>query len=430
MNDRPTSDIPGDAASNGAPPPFRVPSGAPAGTLARGALDSPPEAVDLVKAADSAAPPPPAAEFAAEESEESEDDWMVLESADGRPLESPYADETALAHALISEDVRNSPAFDYPLEESSGHDFSHLETPLQLPLDAEDAGREAELDAPLSLELDVAHEDLSDHQLATAAGGGAAPPSVPGSTLLEQHDENAPANDREMGLIEHLGELRTRLMWSLGAIILAMTATWHFGRELEKIIIRPARTVMEQMHIKGDFVVLSPTEGFMLQFNIAMVTGVIASMPFLLFQMWRFIEPAMTKRERRFTGIMVPFASVLFFMGCALGYVMSPLFFQFFALFVPPDTLANWSFASTAELLAKMLLVFGVTFQVPVVTIFLNKSGLVKRDVLIEYWRHVVVVIFIVVAIITPTWDPVSLIVCSVPPCLLYALSIWLVKWL
>ena len=436
MNDSPTPEpLDGNASHQApSPPTFRVPNGAPAGTLARGALTSPESEIA------SAALPSPEAEPVQDDFAQSDDDWETLRnlpSADGRPTESPYMDETALAHAMLSEDARSSPGFDYPLEPSSGHDFSNIETPashgahLDEPEDPYSNSYAASYDEPHDVELDVAHEDYSDRQLATATSGGAAPPTVPSSTILEEHDDNAPHNDREMGLIEHLAELRTRIMWCVAAITIAMTVTWNYARPLEALIIAPVKQALKNAGQKdGQIIVISPTEGFMLQFNISLISALIISSPFLLFQVWKFIVPAMTKKEKRFTGIMVPFSSLLFFMGCGLAYVMSPLFFAFFAMFVPPDTLANWSFAESAVLLAKMLLVCGCCFQVPVFTIFLNKTGVVKRHVLIEYWRHVVVVIFIVVAIITPTWDPVSLMVCALPPCVLYALSIWLVKYL
>ena len=444
MNDSPTPEpLGGDAQAAPSPPPFRMPDGAPAGTLARGSLPSPEPEPSL-----SALPSPEEEPVQAVDFAQPEDDWESLrnlESADGRPIESPYMDETALAHAMLSEDARLSPGFDYPLEPSSGHDFSDIQasaspdayldepaTPLRdEPEDLYSDPYEASYDAPSGFEVDVPHEDYSDHQLATATSGGAAPPTVPSSTILEEHDENAPHNDREMGLVEHLGELRTRIMWCVAAITLAMMGTWNYARPIEEMIIAPVKQALKDAGQKdGQIIVISPTEGFMLQFNISLISALIISSPFLLFQIWKFIVPAMTKNERKFTGIMVPFSSLLFFMGCALAYMMSPLFFAFFAMFVAPGVVANWSLASTAELLAKMLLVCGVCFQVPVFTIFLNKSEMVSRNVLIEYWRHVVVVIFIVVAIITPTWDPVSLMVCALPPCVLYALSIWLVKYL
>jgi sec-independent protein translocase protein TatC len=106
------------------------------------------------------------------------------------------------------------------------------------------------------------------------------------------------------------------------------------------------------------------------------------------------------------------------------------MFFKFFLQFQPPGTAALWSYSNAATFLAKMLLVFGVSFQVPVIAIFLHKIGAVSRNVMIDYWRHVVVLIFILVAVITPTWDPFTLGAAAAPPCLLYVLSIWLVKWL
>ena len=266
------------------------------------------------------------------------------------------------------------------------------------------------------------------------------PPAPPDVTALatpndEPHvptpyDENAPHRDREMDLVEHLTELRQRLLYSVSAIFLAMMLTWQFTPQIQALIIRPVTIILQRYKIAGMIQTIEPTEAFMIYFNISLISAVIITIPFLLFQAWRFIEPAMTKRERRFTGILVPFSSLLFFMGCALGYATSPIFFQFFAQFQPPGTMANYSFASVAVLLGKMLLVFGVCFQVPVFTIFLNKSGIVSRDILIQYWRHVVVAIFIVVAVLTPTWDPVTMTVCALPPCFLYGFSIWLVRWI
>jgi sec-independent protein translocase protein TatC len=153
-------------------------------------------------------------------------------------------------------------------------------------------------------------------------------------------------------------------------------------------------------------------------------------LPYVLWQVWAFVEPALTHKERRYSLVLVPFSVLLFFSGAALGFYMSPIFFEFFLQFQPPGTAALWSYSKAATFLAKMLLVFGICFQVPVITIFINKIGLVSRNWLIEYWRHVVVVIFIIVALITPTWDPMTLTAAALPPCLLYMFSIWLVKWL
>lgn len=237
-----------------------------------------------------------------------------------------------------------------------------------------------------------------------------------------------PPHDAELDVFAHLAELRTRILRSVAAIVVAMIATWQFRDPLLKWFSAPMRAALAKNG--GLLTTTSPTEGFAIYLQITFTSALIFAMPIVLYQIWAFIEPALTKTEKRFGGILVPFSVLLFFTGALLGFWMSPLFFSFFLQFQPPGTASFWTFADTAIFMAKMLLAFGITFQVPVVTIFLNKMGLVSRNWLIEYWRHVVVVIFTVVAIVTPTWDPLSLIVAAVPPCLLYGLSIWLIKWL
>ena len=238
----------------------------------------------------------------------------------------------------------------------------------------------------------------------------------------------SPSHDSELDVFAHLAELRTRILRSVAAVVVAMIATWQFRDALLGWFSAPMRAALEKHG--GLLTTTSPTEGFAIYLQITFISAMIFTMPVVLYQIWAFIEPALTKTEKRYGGILVPFSVILFFSGAALGFWMSPLFFGFFLQFQPPGTASFWTFADTAIFMAKMLLAFGITFQVPVVTIFLNKMGLVSRNWLIEYWRHVVVVIFTVVAIVTPTWDPLSLCAAAVPPCLLYAVSIWLIKWL
>jgi sec-independent protein translocase protein TatC len=249
------------------------------------------------------------------------------------------------------------------------------------------------------------------------------------------HTENLGGDDFSgsglaQDLFAHLGELRARILYSVLAIALASCVTWNYGNAISEFLARPIRKTLDLHGVGSKLVTLDPTEGFYIFFQISLASAIILAAPFVLFQMWRFIEPALTRTERRYTLVLVPFSTLLFVAGVVLGYIMSPIFFQFFLQFQPPGSTATFSYGKSVALLAKMLLVFGVCFQVPVITIFLNKIGLVTRNFLIEYWRHAVVVIFLIVAIITPTWDPLTLCVCATPPCLFYVLSIWLVKWL
>jgi sec-independent protein translocase protein TatC len=232
-------------------------------------------------------------------------------------------------------------------------------------------------------------------------------------------------------LFSHLAELRVRILYSVLAIAVASTITWHYGKWIQEFLAKPILKTLKASGLRGaQLITIEPTEGFYLYFQITLSAAILLAAPFILFQIWRFIEPALTRTERRYTIFLVPFSVILFFSGVVLGYVLSPLFFSFFLQFQPPEAVATFSYGKSVALLAKMLLVFGVCFQVPVVTIFLNKVGILSRNFLIEYWRHAVIVIFTIVAVITPTWDPLTLCACATPPCLLYVLSIWLVKWL
>ena len=258
--------------------------------------------------------------------------------------------------------------------------------------------------------------DPPSNDTALAASGGNGRPNTP--------------RDKEQGLFDHLNELRSRLLYSVVGIMLVMCVTWRYALPIQGWFSAPITRVLHANGGKGELISTDPTAFFTLQFQSSLLAALLLAAPWILFQVWRFVEPALTNSERRYTLVLVPFSSVLFFLGATLGYLCSPLFFQFFLQFQPPGVAAQWKYDESVILMAKMLLIFGLAFQVPIIIIFGNKIGLLSRNLLIEYWRHAVVVIFIVVAVLTPTWDPFTMTACALPPCLLYLLSIWLVKWL
>ena len=266
----------------------------------------------------------------------------------------------------------------------------------------------------------------------TSAGGGDGGDG-PTDTALSTGGSGRPdtPKDQELGLFEHLSELRSRIIYAVLGVMLVMCITWNYALPIQGWFSAPINRVLNSNGVfKGELISTDPTAFFTLQFQSSLLAALIIAAPWVSFQVWRFIEPALTNSERRYTLVLVPFSSVLFFMGAALGYFCAPLFFQFFLQFQPPGVAAQWKYDESVILMAKMLLIFGLAFQVPIVIIFGHKIGLISRNLLIEYWRHAVVAIFIVVAVLTPTWDPFTMTACALPPCLLYLLSIWLVKWL
>lgn len=325
-----------------------------------------------------------------------------------------------------------------PDSTQNGHHDAAPVRPVVRPAIGERAGRgltalEPETEPlPPEAETEDAPPESEWEALAPFAGdGGAVPPAPPldfGSSAGSFGGNPDTPHDQELGLLEHLAELRTRMLWCFAAVGVGMVLTWNKCLTISDWITGPVKQALTARH--GIIVSNDPTGFFTIYLQISMVSALILTMPFLLFQVWRFIEPALTHAERRYTIVLVPFASVLFFMGVGLGYAMSPMFFSFLLAFQPADVSANWDYGQVTVFFAKILLIFGLAFQVPVITIFLNKTGIVSRNILIHYWRHVVVAIFTIVAFVVPTWDPVTMTACAIPPCLLYLLSIWLVKWL
>ncbi len=277
----------------------------------------------------------------------------------------------------------------------------------------------------------VGADAIEGEQLFADDGAGGEPPDDNNSLATSGGDGNSNTpRDKEAGLFEHLAELRSRLLYAIIGVMAVMMFTWRYALPIQGWFSEPITRVLHANGGKGELISTDPTAFFTLQFQSSLLAALLIAAPWVLFQVWRFVEPALTNSERRYTLVLVPFSSILFFMGAALGYFCSPLFFQFFLQFQPPGVAAQWKYDESVILMAKMLLIFGLSFQVPIIIIFGNKIGLISRNLLIEYWRHAVVVIFIVVAVLTPTWDPFTMTACALPPCLLYLLSIWLVKWL
>ncbi len=298
--------------------------------------------------------------------------------------------------------------------------------------DDPDPYRNNEYEAATQAGIDAIGADtIEGEQLFADDGAGGEPPDD--ITALAASGGNGRPDtprDQEAGLFEHLAELRSRLLYSIIGVMAVMCITWSYALPIQGWFSAPITRVLQANGGKGTLISTDPTAFFTLQFQSSLLAALLLAAPWVLFQVWRFVEPALTSSERRYTLVLVPFSSTLFFMGAALGYAVSPLFFQFFLQFQPPGVAAQWKYDESVILMAKMLLIFGLAFQVPIVIIFGHKIGLISRNLLIEYWRHAVVAIFIVVAVLTPTWDPFTMTACALPPCLLYLLSIWLIKWL
>ena len=224
---------------------------------------------------------------------------------------------------------------------------------------------------------------------------------------------------RRLTFLEHLEELRRRLLVCAGAVVLgAIVAYAEAGRVLQWL----ARPV-------GRLVFLSPFEAFTAYLHIALVGGVVLALPVVLFEVWRYVGPALNTRERRWLAGGVLASLGLFLVGMAVAYfVVIPLGLRFLLGFANETMQPMISVGSYVSTLGWMLLAFGLVFQLPILLVLLAALGLVNARQLAQVRPYAVVGILILAAAATPGPDVLSQIALAVPLWILFELSIWLTR--
>ncbi len=222
--------------------------------------------------------------------------------------------------------------------------------------------------------------------------------------------------DRQMTLVEHLDELRRRILISLAAIAIgACIAFW----KIKPIVAYLAKPV-------GHLVFLSPTEAFMAYFKLAFFAGLFLASPVILSQIWGFASSALKEKERKTLLFFLPFSVILFLCGAAFAFfIVIPLALKFLINFAGPEVLPVISISEYLSFITILTLVFGVVFELPAVIIILAKLGMVTPAFLSKNRRWAVLVIFITAAVLTPTPDAFTQILMAVPLIFLYEVSIW-----
>ncbi|MCX6344276.1 MAG: twin-arginine translocase subunit TatC [Armatimonadetes bacterium] len=231
--------------------------------------------------------------------------------------------------------------------------------------------------------------------------------------------------ERRSELVEHLSELRTRLVRSIIFLVIGASAAWFLYDYLLDFLKHPMMGVMAKTQTK--FLLTSFPEPFMIQMQICIVAGLILASPFIAREIWGFVAPGLTPDERRPLKWIAPLGVFLFFSGTALCYWILPVGFRWFASYVPSDAELRPSLQASILFSVKMLFAFGIAFELPVVLMLLAKIGIVKSRMLKENWRIAMVVTSVAAAIITPSSDAFSMLMMAIPLAGLYFLSIWLV---
>jgi len=224
-----------------------------------------------------------------------------------------------------------------------------------------------------------------------------------------------------MTLFEHLTELRNRLFKAVLAVVLGGAVCWLFYNQILDFLVQPYCDIQG-----GDcsLFVTDPLEGFRTRLQIAGYGGVFLAMPVILWQVWRFITPGLHDHERRYAVPFVASAVTLFASGAALAFVTLPKALDFLISIGGSDLQEIYSPTKYLSLITYMMLAFGLGFEFPILLVFLQMAGIVSPEKLANSRRWAIVIIFVAVAVLTPSGDPYSQFVLSIPMVLFYEISI------
>lgn len=239
-------------------------------------------------------------------------------------------------------------------------------------------------------------------------------------------------------LIEHLMELRTRLMWAIGGFFIAFLVCFFFAKQLFNVLVQPFKWAVQWAGLKHQQVELiytAPQEFFFTQVKLAMFGGLVIAFPLIAAQIYKFVAPGLYKNER---GAFLPFliaSPILFLMGGALVYFFfTPMVMWFFLSMqqVGPGNDVQISLlpkvSEYLSLIMTLIFSFGLVFQLPVVTTLMARVGLLTSQGLKDKRKWAIVLAFIAAAVLTPP-DPMSQIGLAVPTILLYEVSIWAARF-
>lgn len=243
-------------------------------------------------------------------------------------------------------------------------------------------------------------------------------------TAPNARDPGAEGEGPILSVFGHLNELRRHLTRAALAVLATTLVSFLFADRLLQFLLQPYASARPG---GAALQTLRPTEGIETYFRIALLTGIVLAMPIILFEFWRFIQPALSRHERRYIYVFIPSALFLFLLGIAFAwFVLAPAAIYFLANFMTDVFIAEWTGQEYISFITRLLLWIGLAFQMPIIIYFVARVGLVTSTALRKQWRIAVVLVAVLAAIITPSIDPVTMVLTMAPLLVLYLLSIGL----
>ncbi|TKJ40248.1 twin-arginine translocase subunit TatC [candidate division LCP-89 bacterium B3_LCP] len=221
-----------------------------------------------------------------------------------------------------------------------------------------------------------------------------------------------------MSFWDHLEELRSRLIKTILFVIAGFCAVYAFVPGMQEFLIE--RFFEEEV---APLAFLAPTEGFIVRLKLGFIGGLIIASPGVFYQFWRFVAPGLYAKEKHFVIPVVITSTVSFLVGAAFSFFVLPYATRFFLSFAGTEIQNAWSFGSYVDFIIRILLAFGLVFELPLVIYFLVRLGIVTPQFLRKKRRYAIIIFLVLAAVISPP-DIFTMVVLAVPLTVLYELSI------
>ncbi|MCC6476206.1 twin-arginine translocase subunit TatC [bacterium] len=227
------------------------------------------------------------------------------------------------------------------------------------------------------------------------------------------------SNERVMGFWDHLDELRKRILRSLLFLVAGAVGGFLLADRARDFLMEPFH-----QSVKGTLSLLSPSDGFVIEIKIALLLGTLIASPFIAWQLYGFIGPALRSKEKKWLFPIAMIATLLFWGGVVFAWQILPAALEFLGSFAEMGIQNLWSLRSYISLVLFLVIAFGVIFQLPLLMGVLMATGLVKSEFFRKNRRYAIVIIFILSALATPTTDMLTMMLMVMPMIVLYEVAI------
>lgn len=255
---------------------------------------------------------------------------------------------------------------------------------------------------------------------------------MPTELISPDHPEAAAAtnaqpvlpDERRLSLADHLEELRRRLLAAVAAVAVGAALSWAWVGTVIEWLKRPAGTALPQLAFFG------PAEGMVVYLRVAALSGFVLALPVILHEVWGFVNPGLTPRERRYGLAFVWWGSILFVLGAAFAYgVLLPVSLKWLLGVGAGQLVPVISVSRYLSFTALVIVATGLVFELPLAVWCLARIGVVTHAALRRRWRHGLLGVVVAAAVLTPTTDVVTLLLMALPLLVLYEVSVWVARF-